>query len=238
MMLSFGCVFCNILVLALFVLMFGETYFLCIGWRLSRINFVICECLLFFKHYAKESATKLGNVIETEATTFSRGSPCSVTADDCSKTWQPQTQSLQSVQVSIAIVMYPAAVSLHRDFHQLQWLPYNTMSAELLNFKTGWKSIHGRKLKRMQFFIFFPVKNVSLKENRDNTWSLHVLLAPALFLSRYSGFFPQCRNMPVTTGNCQEVWVWKVNNSTLVAETFLLFHTVLTIPFPPVNRNP
>lgn len=139
------------------------------------------------------------------------------------QTWQPQTQSLQSVQVSIAIVMYPAAVSLHRDFHQLQWLPYNTMSAELLNFKTGWKSIDGRKLKKMQFFIFFPVKKVSLKENRDNTWSLHVLLAPAWFLSRYSGFFPQCRDMPVTTVNCEEVRVWKVHNFTLVAETFCFF---------------
>lgn len=39
------------------------TYFLYIG---SRICFVIRECLLSFKHGAKESATKLGNVIETE----------------------------------------------------------------------------------------------------------------------------------------------------------------------------
>lgn len=49
-------------------------------------NVVIRECLLLFKHGAKESATKPANVVETEATTFSTDSPRSVTADDCSQT--------------------------------------------------------------------------------------------------------------------------------------------------------
>lgn len=30
---------------------------------------------------------------------------------------------------------------LHRDFHQLRWLPYNTMSAESYNFRTGWEKV-------------------------------------------------------------------------------------------------
>lgn len=152
------------------------------------------------------------------------------------QTWQPQTQSLQSVQVSIAIVMYPAAVSLHRDFHQLHCLPYNTMSAELLNFKTGWKSIHGRKLKKMQFF---PVKNVILKENRDNTWSLHELPPRASVVSlQVLWLLPA-----VQKHACYDCELWggasvKGTQFHTGSWDILLFHTVLTIPFPPVNRNP
>lgn len=50
----------------------------------------------------KESDIKQANASETKATTFSGGSPCSVAGDYCSVTWQPQTQSLQSAQMSIS----------------------------------------------------------------------------------------------------------------------------------------
>lgn len=104
---------------------------------------------------------------ETEANNFQQSphptpTPCSVTAHDCPETRQPQTQSLQSVQVSIGIVVDPAAMCPHRDFHQLQRLPCNTMSAELVNFRNGVKK-HSWKRKpklKIEFRLLHTVLTI------------------------------------------------------------------------------
>lgn len=94
----------------------SQTDFLCIVSRISKINLTMLFVNVgFFSNMVpKNQQQKRANFLETEATTFSTHSPCSVTADDCSQTWQPQNQSLQSVQASIGIVLYPAAVSPQR----------------------------------------------------------------------------------------------------------------------------
>lgn len=167
-------------------------------------NFVIRECLCSVKHGAKESARKLAHVPDTEATTFSRGSPCSVTAGDCSETWQPQTQSLQSVQVSIGIAMYPAAVSLHREFHQLQPLPRCQLSRWTL--RRGEKPFMEEGWRRCNPRFFFSEKCKPEGEERHYVRS-SCSPCTCLLSLRVHGLLPQCRNMHVTTVNCQEVWV-------------------------------
>lgn len=100
--------------LALWEILVSRTEFLCIRSRLSTINLLMLSSVTvcFFSNMEpKNQQQKPGKVVETKATTFSTDWPCSVTADDWSQTWQPQNQSLQSVQVSIGIVLCPAAES-------------------------------------------------------------------------------------------------------------------------------
>lgn len=92
-------------------------------------------------------------------------------------------------------------------------------------------------LKKMQFVIFVLSMWKLWTFSRLETIrvSLHDLLTPAWFLSRYSGIFSQCTNMPVTTVNCQLSDSVKGTQFQTGSFYNLLFHGILTIQCPTFN---
>lgn len=147
-------------------------------------NSVIRERLLPFRRGAKESAIKLGNVIETEANNFQQRLPLQC---HCRRLFWDSTATnpISAICPSVHRQCYVSCSSVSpQTFINYSGCHVTQCQLSWWTLGRGGKAFMERKLNRLQFFIIFPVKNVSLKENRDNTWSLHVLLAPAWFPSR------------------------------------------------------